>query len=408
MPEVPGVLRLLLPGVLLVAAGCAKEPASQAAAPGTLALDVPAADASTGPNLAVAADGRVVLSWVEPAAIGHRLVYAALDGERWSAPSAVSEGTGWFVNWADFPSVVPLHGPLWAAHWLVRQPAGGYAYDILVSQSRDGGATWSAPMKPHDDATPTEHGFVTAFPLGGGAGLVWLDGRETAGPRQAMTLRAARIGPDASIAQATEVDGLVCDCCQTDAVAVPGGAVVVYRDRSDEEIRDISAARLTAGGWQPGRHVADDGWIIDGCPVNGPVVAADGDRVAVAWFTGAGGTPRVRVARSRDAGATFLPPVDVVSGANLGHAGIALLDGDRVAVSWVCELPQKRTGVCLRSVASDGALGRVRIVSGDEDVVPLSVPQLARGGNRLVAAWTSRPGDSTTVSSALLDAELSD
>jgi hypothetical protein len=408
MREGARIPRLLLAGVLLVTAGCAKEPPVQATSFEPLALAVPAAGASVAPNLAAAADGGLVLSWVEPSAAGHRLAYATLDGERWGAPSVVSEGEGWFVNWADFPSVVPLHGRLWAAHWLVRQPAGGYAYDILVSLSKDGGATWSGPQKPHDDATPTEHGFVTAYPLGNGAGLVWLDGRETAGPRRAMTLRAARIAPDAAIADAFEVDGRVCDCCQTDAAPVPGGVIAVYRDRSDVEVRDISAARLTGVGWQPGRRVAEDGWTIDGCPVNGPVVAADGEHVAVAWFTGAGGMSRVRVARSRDAGATFLPPVDVVSGANLGHAGVALLGDDRVAVSWLCELPEKRTGICLRAIAPDGALGTVRVVSGDEDVVPLSVPQLARSGDRLVVAWTSRRAGSTAISSVLLDAALSD
>ena len=31
--------------------------------------------------------------------------------------------------------------------------------------------------------------------------------------------------------------------------------------------------------------VYNDGWKIAACPVNGPAVAANGKRVALAWFT---------------------------------------------------------------------------------------------------------------------------
>jgi hypothetical protein len=78
-------------------------------------------------------------------------------------------------SWADFPSVVPITGPFWAAHWLQKRPEGGYAYDVYVAISTDSGQSWSEGIMPHRDGTPTEHGFVSLFPWQGGAGVIWLD-----------------------------------------------------------------------------------------------------------------------------------------------------------------------------------------------------------------------------------------
>src|SRR5262245_41759050 len=69
--------------------------------------DAPAAAGSGEPNLAVGPDGRVLLSWIEPAGEGaHGLRFSArTTGGAWSAPQTIATGPGWFVNWADFPSV---------------------------------------------------------------------------------------------------------------------------------------------------------------------------------------------------------------------------------------------------------------------------------------------------------------
>ena len=48
------------------------------------------------------------------------------------------------------------------------------------------------------------------------------------------------------------------------------GPVAVYRDRSPEEIRDISVVRLVDGVWTEPAPVHADNWMIEGCPVNGP------------------------------------------------------------------------------------------------------------------------------------------
>lgn len=371
----------------------------------TQLLEVPAADDSRGPNLS-AGGGRLVLSWIEPSGERHRLRYAELGDAAWSRPRDVAEGTDWFVNWADFPSVVPIADSLWAAHWLVSQPAGGYAYDVHLSFSTDAGDTWSESVLAHDDGTATEHGFVSLFPHSGAVGLVWLDGRKTAGGTHGadhaggMTLRYAVLGPGNDAQAGGEIDGLVCDCCQTDAAIAASGPVVVYRNRTREEIRDIYVMRHVDGAWQEPRPVADDGWVIAGCPVNGPAIAADGSEVAVAWFTGVGERSSVRLARSFDSGATFGVPIEIAVADTPGRAGIALLPGGGAAVSWLCERPGNDTGVCLRTVSRRGIPGPVLEVSGSDRVPALTVPQLASHGNALVAAWLADEGGTTALRSA--------
>ena len=153
--------------------------ACQAAAEVTV-LPSPAEEGSMAPNLFAAADGRVLMSWIDKLGENrHALRVAVREGERWSAPRLVAEGPDWFVNWADFPSIVALPDGTLAAHWLVKSAAATYAYDVRIAFSSDGGAHWSAPVVPHRDGTPTEHGFVSLFPTRDGRlGAAWLDGRE--------------------------------------------------------------------------------------------------------------------------------------------------------------------------------------------------------------------------------------
>jgi hypothetical protein len=394
---------LAIPAALVSA--CDPAPAT-AASTAIQQLAVPAAPGSQAPNLAVGEDGVVALSWLTADENGHRLQYSVLEGNSWREPRNVARGDNWFVNWADFPSVVPLSDEMRAAHWLVRQPAGGYAYDVHLSVSSDGGATWSESVMPHDDNTATEHGFVTIFPEATGMGLIWLDGRNLAHGTShhpssgGMTLRAATYSGTLEAANEALVDELTCDCCQTDVATTNRGAIAVYRNRTTDEIRDIYAARYIDGEWLPGRAVADDGWTIAGCPVNGPTVAADGDHLAVAWFTAADDEAKVRLARSDDAGETWSAPVDVTEGELFGRAGVALLDRGEVAVSWLCGESGRHARLCLRRVAADNTLGQIHVVSGEDEVPSLSVPQLARSGDSIVAAWTVRDGDLTGVRSS--------
>ena len=48
------------------------------------------------------------------------------------------------------------------------------------------------------------------------------------------------------------------------------GPLVAFRDRSNQEIRDIHVARVEQGKWTEAVPVHADNWRIEACPVNGP------------------------------------------------------------------------------------------------------------------------------------------
>ncbi|MFQ6005632.1 MAG: hypothetical protein ACE5OQ_09015 [Woeseia sp.] len=371
-------------------------------------IEVPAGPGSTSPNLDVGNDGTVVLSWLQPDGAGHILKFSVLDDSDWRTPRVVARGEDWFVNWADFPSVVPISNTFWASHWLVRRPAGGYAYDIAVSVSNDAGKGWSDPFPPHRDGTDTEHGFVSLFPHRSGAGLIWLDGRnmvnESADEDAAsgMTLRAAVVSPDLSLSNELLVDDLICDCCQTDVAVTSGEPMAVYRNRTQDEIRDIYVSQYRDHRWQQGRSVADDGWEIPGCPVNGPAIDAREAVVAIAWFTAADDLPRVRVRFSDNAGESYSAPVEVAHEETLGRVGVALLPDGDAAVSWLRKTESDHAELCVRRVAKDGDMGPVHIVSGSDQIPALSVPQMLRAGGKLVFAWTRMDDGVTGIASAVV------
>jgi hypothetical protein len=329
---------------------------------------------------------RVVLSWVEGDSDAARLMFAVLGDGAPPTPVQAALGSGWMLNWADVPGVTPLEGDAVVAHWYTAGPGGGHAYDLWLSWSDDGGATWSEPHSPHPSKLSGEHGFATAF-TGSAPGFVWLDGREV-GSGGATALRAATRDAQTD----TLVDDRVCDCCQTDFAATDEGGVLVYRDRSDGEIRDVVARVLLRDRWLEPVAVGADGWQVAGCPVNGPAVAAASKRVAVVWPTGAGGRMRVQMAWSFDGGRDFSDPIVIDAEDPVGRVDITLTDGGDALVSWLGRPNYGRSQLNLMRVRGDGTTGPVTTVGMVGEGRAVGFPQLAQGAGTVWVAWAADDG----------------
>lgn len=262
------------------------------------------------------------------------------DG-KWSEPRTIATEESMLINRADFPSVW-ANGSELVASWSTRKEHGAIVH---VAKSNDGGATWSAASTPHPDVI-SQFGFVSLA----GDQYVYLDGRTLKGGMEGegdMQLRAG---------DGTELDARVCDCCQTAIAMTSAGPIAAYRDRSADEVRDISIVRKTASGWTEPKPLHNDGWKIPGCPVNGPQLDANGNRVVAAWFTAANNDPRVYVAFSEDAGATFSAAVRVDGGKPAGRADVVLFADGSAAVTWVSQATGKST-LHARRIKPDGSLG---------------------------------------------------
>lgn len=215
-----------------------------------------------------------------------------------------------------------------------------------------------------------------------------------------MTLRSARLSDTGQISSGQQVDDLVCDCCQTDIAIAVDGPVAVYRNRTHEEIRDIYVAKMVDGQWQPGFAVATDGWEINGCPVNGPAVAARGKQVAVAWFTAANDQPRVRAAYSSDGGGTFAPAIDIDQEQPAGRVDIEWLDADTFAVSWVARSSEGGGDISVRAIGINRESSPTQVIAHTTASRPSVFPQMVLQGDDLVFAWTDTQGDKSHVRTA--------
>lgn len=357
------------------------------------------------PVLSSGLDGALVLSWLEPTTAGrHALRWSRWRGEGWSEPATAFERDSLFVNWADVPAVLPTRGDTLFAYALRRTATGTYDYGVEVVGSVDGGAHASSPQSLHDGGGLGEHGFVSAVPAHGGADFIWLDGRVMAADPDhgSMMLRHARVGPDGRPGPSHLLDARTCECCQTGLVRARRGLVAVYRDRSEHEVRDIYAVRERGGVWSDPAPVAREGWVVEGCPVNGPAIAATGDTLVVAWATGLRDTMRVHAAWSFDGGDTFGPVRRLDDGDAIGRVDVAMLPDGTAAVLWI-ENDRNAARLRVRRVTATGAAGAPLTLAATVTTRRAGFPRLACMGDALVFAWTE-PGDASRVRSARLPA----
>lgn len=395
---------LTLALALITAASLGRSRRADAAKPPAIdQLPSPAGTGSAEPNFAMGAEGKVYLSWLEPSDSGHALRFSAYDGAAWSAARTIVARRDFFVNWADFPSLEVLDGGRLAAHWLQRNGKTTYAYGVKVAQSGDGGKSWSAPVTPHRDSTPTEHGFVAMWREKGVVGAVWLDGRkfskEGHDATNEMMLVSTTIQPNGTLGAEVRLDERTCDCCQNAVAITSSGPVVAYRNRSAEEIRDIYVTRRVGGKWTAGAPVFADNWKIAACPVNGPAIAARDKRVALAWFTAAGDSARVKLAFSDDAGAKFGPPVRVDGGNPSGRVDVALLPDGGALVTWMERVGGDTAAVRVRRISRAGVAGAAVTVAASSAARASGFPKLAITGNAVLFAWTApgTPGNPSAV-----------
>ena len=399
--------KLLVSALMVLAVACSKPAPRVETPPRIELLTLGAVEPSLAPQLTVTGN-RALVSWIETQGRTSLLKFAERTSSGWSAPRMAASGDNWFTNWADVPSVFRADDRTLVAQWLETTDAASEAYDLRLALSKDDGGVWGAPVSPHHDGTKTQHGFASLFQVtGGGFGLAWLDGRATAADAAThsdnMSLRAATFDRDGKQLTETLVDDRVCDCCPTAVAVTDAGPVIAFRDRSSDEVRDISVALLTdarRGDRSPSRTVHDDGWRIEACPVNGPAISASGRQVAVAWMTAKDDQGRAFAAFSNDAGATFGPPIRLDDTASQGRVGIALMPDGSAVASWI-EFADQRAQLRIRSVGPSGARGPAQTVAGVGGGRASGYPRLVRRGDELLLAWTETSDGRSIVRTAV-------
>ena len=371
-------------------------------------IDFDAGTQASTPSLAVDPARGLVLTWQSRQGKQSSLNFALLSAEgRELRRGVIASGSDWFVNWADFPSLVVLDNNDWVTYWLQKSAPDTYAYDLRVLRSSNGGGRWGSALTPHDDGTPTEHGFASMLPLGDSrVQLLWLDGRHAreavdghaAGHAEEgpMTLRGATIDWRGRVLDPVELDARTCSCCQTDVARIGDRALLVYRDRSESEIRDIYLIeRGSDGAWSAPQRVHEDHWKIAACPVNGPAIAASGARALVAWPTQASGDLAVRY-RVR-VGDDWLPMQTLEqSPQTVGRVDVAADADGGFALSWLGGASRGGSALKLARLDADGKLLQTLEVVALEAGRSTGNPRLAWYRDVHYLTWTESGGPGNT------------
>ena len=392
--------------ILPLLAGCGEPMVS--------AIATPSGVNSSAPNVGTDSTGNPILSWQRKEGDVTILEYSMFSKGSWSVPTEVARGKNWFVNWADIPAVQPVTKSFWAAHYLERTPGGKYAYDVKVRLSNDGGRKWQDAGSPHQDGTFTEHGFVSLYADKDRLGLVWLDGRETS-PRAShendhaghggMTLRSASMDQEGRYSDRQQIDELVCDCCQTAALAVNDNTLVVYRDRTVSERRDIASSRLHQGVWSTPQSLGNDGWQINACPVNGPSLVEEEGQVAAVWFSGANGEKSVFMARSNNGGKSFDKKIQINVAPALGRIASAIYPDQSVLVVWLRKDKTGEADLVGRYISPENQLGEVLELVEVSPTRSSGFPKLVLSKSETILAWTDQSERTPQVKTGLVNLE---
>ena len=344
------------------------------------------------PNL-VSSNGSLTLSWISSKEENKAFLnYSQYKKGRWIKPQVIASGSDWFVNWADFPAHAINQDLIITSH-LKKSASGTYTYDVILNLQKLSGEKIRENFLLNTDGVKAEHGFVSIMANNEkGFFITWLDGRNTIekkleGDHKPMTIRFAEITDKGDVIKESELDASTCDCCQTSIAITNDGPIVVYRDRSEEEVRDIYIVKNINGTWEKPNAVHDDGWIINGCPVNGPKVAVNSKNLAVSWFTVSNNHPLVNVSFSKNNGNSFGAPLKVNDHDAIGRVDVAFLNDEEVIVSYM-EVDDIGTYLRIKKVSFDGKISEPITISKIDGGRNTGVPQLEIIDSEIFIVWT--------------------
>jgi len=334
------------------------------------------------------------ISWTEQVADSNFLYISKLEDNSWSEKSIIKKGKDWFVNWADFPSISynEISNSLFSFH-LQKSSEETFSYDVNYHINQ--GSSWKDMQKIHDDNTFSEHGFVSSIPYKDGFMVSWLDGRNTYGKghdghaKGAMTIRSAILDNTGKIVDESLIDGMVCDCCQTSMTISNDIPIIVYRDRSKDEIRDIYYSRYIDSNWTDPQPIHDDEWEINGCPVNGPNIDSNEEKVVVSWFSASNGRPKVNLKFSRDNGRTFGDKilVDNIENSPIGRVDVEFISSVEVIISWLSTVEGKGK-LLMRKIGVNGSVGEIKVIDEVSTERSTGFPQIEKFNDNIYISWT--------------------
>ncbi len=345
-------------GILLVSlvfmTGCARLAAD--ASPGTVFTVQVSADGvdAAEPVTAAAPDGGFYVAWVNHGENNQADVMLRRynhEGKAQSPPVRVNQQAGIATAWrGDQPSVAVNDRAVYVL-WTARvELQGKKGTDIYLSVSNDQGQTFANGVKVNDDRVPGAHGMHSlAVATDGRIHVAWLDERNVQAPKPSPLAGGHHMESNRELFVASSNDGGktfsanrkvasdACPCCKTALTISPDGTLYAsWRQVLPGNFRHIAVASSTDGGanFSTPVIVSDDKWMLQGCPVSGPSISTDANgTLKVVWFAaGAGDSPGLYFAESRDKGRTFTPRSLLMQESVKGTPAIAAEQNRAIAI----------------------------------------------------------------------------
>ena len=234
-------------------------------------------------------------SWIETQNNGEQVFQFSKRKEGdWTTPKTIQIGQGdWFVNDLDAPQVAafPNNHKQLLAFWLAKIPSrNAYDHHLMISRSKNGGKSWSKPMRPYDSEVPAFYGFGQLHPLSNGRILLsWMDGRETKVYHEAsdryhpsatgkLTLRSVEIDEKGKRYQEHRLTNDVSPLCPYTLLNWQDKPTLIYRDAEN----NIQIRNYLDQQWRQPKMLSTVEWKRK--TTAGPVACIVDQNLAVAWY----------------------------------------------------------------------------------------------------------------------------
>jgi hypothetical protein len=297
------------------------------------------------PKLAYSPDGSLnalyVVTRLEP---GRRFPAAALrftrstdGGTHWSAPVSVTDDSTFGSH--NFQALYAGHDGMLYASWLDGRTGKS---TVFMTRSSDGGQTWSPNLRvSNGEACPCCRTTMASAP----DGTLYLAWRRVfpGNVRDIVVARSTDHGASWQEPVRAHADDWVFDGCPH------AGPSLQVDDAGHVHIAWWTGKQGAAGVWYAR---SDDGARSFGTPV--PLGVAEfsrpahvqlalggHDRLIAAWDDGTLATPRIVVRASKDGGATWSPTATLSDSGKVAGFPVIAAHGERMAVAWSQERGSK-------------------------------------------------------------------
>jgi hypothetical protein len=275
---------------------------------------------------------------------------------------------------------------------------------LFLARSEDWGESFSKPVEIDAASAASQSFFNMSISPQGHIYVAWIDGRDRAKTGGAAVYVARSTDRGSTFQKSVRAGLNICPCCRT-SIAFSGKSSVhvSWRSVSDKNVRDMVVATSNDGGetWGDPVGVAEDNWVINGCPHSGASMATLGGRLFVSWHTVREGRAELYLAYSDDGGRTFSPRQSLAGDLLDPNHSVMFEAGDKLLVAFQARDAQKNAGwskvaTYFREIGATGEVApavRVGQLQGSA-----SYPTLTwEAPGKLFVVWTESSNDGSGI-----------